>query len=529
VQSGAISLVQGGPGSDFCSTPLPAGGAGGAGGSAHGPKGARFRTGVRKGSGLVEISYTPNCSGGGAACITTLSAPVDAAATAGVRSATVSFGAPKHGNGISGYEVSVSPGGATVHAKNSPVVIKDLKDGTGYTFKVRAENEIGASPAAAVHATPADVPAAPSGVAAVAGDNGVAVVAFSAPASPYSAIKHYTVTASAVGSAALSATAAGLAAIGTGSPITVTGLNDGVAYTFRVTATNGVGVGASSASSNPVTPVGLPTPPVNAVAIAGNEQATVSFAASDPDGEPIAQYAVSASPGDETATGSGAPITVTGLSPGTSYTFTVTATSAFGTSKPSNPSAAVTVFGLPGAPTGVSGTGGNAAATISFSAAPANGSPITQYTATASPGGATGTGSASPIKVGSLTNGTAYTFTVVATNAAGTGPPSAVSAAVTPLWVPGAPTDVVASNFNTSTIEVTFSAPASDGGSAIEGYKVTGTSSDGGATASGTTTDTSAFIKGATSGDTYTFTVTAMNTVGSGPASAASNAVTAGS
>ena len=52
------------------------------------------------------------------------------------------------------------------------------------------------------------------------------------------------------------------------------------------------------------------------------------------------------------------------------------------------------------------------------------GSAITDYTVTSSPGSITAQGSASPITVTGLTNGTAYTFTVAATNAAGTGPSS---------------------------------------------------------------------------------------------------------
>jgi hypothetical protein len=61
------------------------------------------------------------------------------------------------------------------------------------------------------------------------------------------------------------------------------------------------------------------------------------------------------------------------------------------------------------------------------------GSPITGYTVTASPGGATcSTAGTRSCTVTGLLNGTAYTFTVRATNSVGTGPASAPSAPVTP-------------------------------------------------------------------------------------------------
>ena len=86
----------------------------------------------------------------------------------------------------------------------------------------------------------------------------------------------------------------------------------------------------------------------------------------------------------------------------------------------------------PGAPSGVAATAGDGRATVAFAAPADNGAAITRYTVTASPGGRQATGSASPITVTGLANGTSYTFTVTATNAAGTGPPSPPSAAVTP-------------------------------------------------------------------------------------------------
>jgi hypothetical protein len=77
-------------------------------------------------------------------------------------------------------------------------------------------------------------------------------------------------------------------------------------------------------------------------------------------------------------------------------------------------------------------------ASVSWTAPAANGSAITGYTVTSSPGGRTCNppGWATACAVGFLTNGTAYTFTVVATNGVGPGPASAASNSVTPLGGP---------------------------------------------------------------------------------------------
>jgi hypothetical protein len=80
--------------------------------------------------------------------------------------------------------------------------------------------------------------------------------------------------------------------------------------------------------------------------------------------------------------------------------------------------------------------------------APANdgGAPITSYTVTAAPGGATTTvsGTTTTATVASLANGTSYTFTVKATNSVGTSAASAPSNAVTPQAAPGYATAVLA-------------------------------------------------------------------------------------
>jgi hypothetical protein len=91
---------------------------------------------------------------------------------------------------------------------------------------------------------------------------------------------------------------------------------------------------------------------------------------------------------------------------------------------------------LAGAPTIGTATAGAVSASVAFTAPTYVGSGITGYTATSSPGGITGTGASSPVTVSGLTAGTAYTFTVTATTAAGQGPASAASNSVTPTAPP---------------------------------------------------------------------------------------------
>jgi uncharacterized protein (TIGR02145 family) len=91
-------------------------------------------------------------------------------------------------------------------------------------------------------------------------------------------------------------------------------------------------------------------------------------------------------------------------------------------------------YTVPSAPTSLVATAGASQASVVFNAPASNGgSAITGYTVTSSPGGFTSTGASSPLVVTGLTNGTSYTFTVVATNAAGNSSASVVSGAVIPV------------------------------------------------------------------------------------------------
>lgn len=200
-------------------------------------------------------------------------------------------------------------------------------------------------------------------------------------------------------------------------------------------------VGGSSATA--------PDAPTDVAAEAGKGQVTVSWTAPANDGgEAITGYTVTSSPEGKTCTTTGVTsCAVTGLTNGTAYTFTVTATNSVGTSAASSASSSVTPTTVPAAPTNVSGVAGDGEATVSWTApASDGGATITAYKATASNGEfcETAVGVSDDFyscTINGLDNLTEVTFTVVATNSAGDSDPSEVSAAVIPhtadfqVWV----------------------------------------------------------------------------------------------
>jgi len=161
-----------------------------------------------------------------------------------------------------------------------------------------------------------------------------------------------------------------------------------------------------------------------------NGSATVAYTSATTGGTPTTLTATS-TPGSFTGTGS-SPITVTGLQSATAYTFTVTPSNSTATGPASSSSSSITATTVPQAPTISTATKtGQTTATVAFTAAATGGSSITGYTATSSPGSVTGTGASSPISMTGLTAGTAYTFTVTATNTNGTSAASSASNSIT--------------------------------------------------------------------------------------------------
>ena len=326
-----------------------------------------------------------------------------------------------------------------------------------------------------------------------------------------------------------------------GNQVSVGGLTNGVSYDFRVSAINSVGTGPASASAS-VSPATFPGAPTSLTGVAGNAQVALSWTAPSNNGSAITDYYVyyrqTSSGGGwsyfSDGTSTSASATVTGLTNGASYDFSVQALNSLGTSQSSN-TAVSTPGAAPGVPTALTSTRGNAQVALSWTA-PTNtgGFAVTDYkveykTSAGSTWNifADGTSTGTTATVTSLTNGTGYDFRVSATNSIGTGSVSAISSA-TPAAAPGTPSAFTATAGNTQT-SLAWTAPANNG-SALTDYKVeykASADSSWSVFADGTSTGTTATVTGLSNGVSYDFRVSAINAIGTGTLTSTATAIPA--
>lgn len=474
--------------------------------------------------------------------------------------ATVAFTAPGSTGGtgvtITGYTVVGFISGVQIAeydiGTTSPILVTGLIGGQSYTFKVFATNNIGpsalssASTAIAVKTAP-DPPynVAATNTSTVSSSIASATITFTAPANNGgNTITSYTVTAFTVSND----TTTGLTASGTPAGATFSGLTKGVAYYFRVTATNSTGTSIYSAPSSSTTLLTVPVAPT--IGTLGNVNSTtlsVSFTApTDNGGSTILSYTAVVTRTDITATlygtlyqaGSGA-VTITGAVKGGTYTAVVYATNSVGNSANSGISNTLNSADFPGAPTITSVTTQTTytttgQVTVNFTAPSDNGgATIDTYYAYAYIGstntgifGSVSQAGSGSILVTGLTKGQAYTFIAYAHNRVGLSQPSATSSSITPLTVPGTGTMGTIVATSNTTITVPFSL-ADNGGQAITQYTITLYNEPANTKTATTFTGTSSPITatGLTQGSSYAFTVIATNFIGSGAESSVSNTV----
>lgn len=220
--------------------------------------------------------------------------------------------------------------------------------------------------------------------------------------------------------------------------------------------------------------------------------------------------------------------TISGLTNGTSYMFRVSAVNEYGTGAPTAVSYAVPVT-TPGSPTSLNGVGGTAEVSLSWTAPVSDGGSIildylVEYKTTGAISWSTfddGVSNTTSATVTSLSYGTSYMFRVSTVTAVATSSPSGTASASTSSAVePDAPSLLTGSSGNTQ-VALTWTAPDSDGGSAITDYLVEYYDGVGWNTFSdGVSTSTSATVTGLINGSIYSFRVSAINSVGTGLPSA---------
>lgn len=228
-----------------------------------------------------------------------------------------------------------------------------------------------------------------------------------------------------------------------------------------------------SRTVNPAPAATVPNPPTGLVATGGNAEASIAFSIPTNDGgSPIISYTITSNPDNITVVGTTSPLTITGLTNGTSYTFTAVATNTIGNSVASDPSTAVIPSTIPSAPTGLSVTPGNGQLEIAFTAGSDGGSPITNYKYSIN-SGVTFTDfspsqTSSPVTITGLTNGTTYSVVLRAVNINGTSL-SSLAVPGTPANVPSAPTALSGVGGNEA-IYILFTA-GSNNGNEITNYQ----------------------------------------------------------
>ena len=478
----------------------------------------------------------------------TLTAPLNLTGTVGRQLVTLSWQQPLvlAGASITDYIIESSvDDGVTWTTVNDGVsatrtsTISGLSGTIAYTFRVKAVNATGTSPASntvVLRPLPLDPPSVPRSLAVYASFNGATLYWATPLSDGGSRITGYRTEYSTDGGTTW--TSSDIASV-TNRSKAYTNLVGGVRHQFRVYAVNAAGTSQASAvvEATPIAATASSEPRFLNGFLSGTSAYLSWTRPLTTGGSAITSYTTWMST-NAGATWSSIAVTganvrnarITNLAYGVQYEFRVTAANAVGDSAPS---ATFTLqlrgTGTPNPPSSIRATVNTTSITLAWSAVVATAAPVTDYiveyrtdTSAAWSTWNDGVSTAVTATLTKMTPDLPVSLRVKAVNRYGASPASAM-VTVTPrpaASAPSAPLSVTATAGDTR-VAVRWVTPVSSGGSAITAYTVM--SSPGGFTC--TTSTNACVVVGLTNGESYTFTVTARNASGTSVASEPSAAV----
>lgn len=423
-------------------------------------------------------------------------APTNLVGTHGNTLVDLSWNAPLNDGGyaISSYfveykldSVIIPPGSwssINTGSSSTTYTVTSLTNGSLYDFRVSAVNSIGTGAHSnVIEETPSTVPNAP--VLTVSSCQNLSVpLTWTDPSNGGAPITSFTLRYRVSAGPGAWTTITGV----TGTSYTVSPLINTVQYDFQVAAVNFNGIGAYSTPISTATPSIFPNAPTNLTGVVSSGQVILSWTApTSTGGNPITEYIIVQITGNVGGpqtiiyTGStSTTYTVTGLTNGTTYFFSVAGINCSGTGLFSLYYSTIPIS-YPDAPTNLVAIGcQDGQVTLTWTVPNNGGSAILDYivrsrTTGPPPGGWVVynhfPSTNNTIVVTGLTNGISFDFQVAAQNAAGIGPYSSIVSAI-PIASPTPPGNLQAITLPNGNINLTWTASTQDpsGGQTVSYY-----------------------------------------------------------
>ena len=431
---------------------------------------------------------------------------------------TLSWAAPAN---VNGYQITRQSGAsapqivATLPGSATNFTDSGLSPGVQYQYVVSAFNLGGTGSGSAIGVQTVALP--PTGITASAVQNQITLNWTAS----IGAISYNIYRGTASGAETTTPIATGIS----GTSFVDPGLNSGTSYYYLITAVDSTAESAKSGEVSAHVAQTIAPAPTGLTAGGNQNQITLSWIASTN----VTSYNIyrGTAPGAESATPIVSGVIATsfmdsGLAPGASYFYQITAVNDAGESPRSAEASATVPFPVPASPKGVAAAVSGSQITLTW-AASNFASSYRIYRGTSSGGEAT-----APLAIGitgttfvdpGLTAGTTYYYQVTAVNASGESMPG-TEVSGTPqneggtINAPAAPTNLQSSNVTTRSVTLSWTAPAGAGGFQI--MRQLG-STDPTSVATLDASASSFIDSGLLPDSTYQYTVWAFNSAGAGP------------